>query len=457
MLVFRYIKSNHFPLANFYEALIFLTWCLSTLNLFLGVTSELFFYERQPTIQSAFSFFPPFRWKSLDLLSKPALALCVQKKIYGGILAPCILFIIAFAQFNLSSEWSPLVPALKSNWLLMHVSIMIFSYTIFIVGGLISLILLVRALPYRRAPWQNFFPFSDWFFFFLLGGPAPRRSPPNKKKKNYKINKTRTPTIYCRGPSKRVHFPSSLLFSLLPKAKVKGLPCRRAPGLSDRGFILGFSSPPLPPPSGGGEGGGGKTGKLAPNPKNGKKEGASDNQSNNFCNIAVPTANSFLVSQPELEKINYLTGYLGLRFSKLFDSKKKAQHSQINQWKFVKTESQMNFDSFSIALDQISYRLFGIGFPLFTLGVRVVRIMHILSGAVWANSAWGSYWSWDLKETASFVNWLIIAFYLHCRYKNLTKLSYLVGFLSLVFLFFNFFGISLGIFGSSLHAYGASS
>lgn len=74
----------------------------------------------------------------LSLLSKP------QKKIYGGILAPCILFIIAFAQFNLSSEFSPLVPALKSNWLLMHVSIMIFSYTIFIVAGLISLILIIQ-------------------------------------------------------------------------------------------------------------------------------------------------------------------------------------------------------------------------------------------------------------------------------------------------------------------------
>nr|YP_010261041.1 Heme attachment to plastid cytochrome c [Cephaleuros parasiticus]UIB38982.1 Heme attachment to plastid cytochrome c [Cephaleuros parasiticus] len=248
----------------------------------------------------------------------------------------------------------------------MHVSIMIFSYTIFIVGGLISLILLVRALPFKRATWQRL-----------------RASPKMIVSKTF----SRPRGAFARPSS----FP---------------------------------------------------------------KGGASGNQSNNFYNIAVPTANSFLVSQPELEKINYLNCLVELtRLSKLFDSKffflEKAQHSQINQWKFVKTESQMNFDSFSIALDQISYRLFGIGFPLFTLG--------ILSGAVWANSAWGSYWSWDLKETASFVNWLIIAFYLHCRYKNMTKLSYLVGFLSLVFLFFNFFGISLGIFGSSLHAYGASS
>ena len=59
----------------------------------------------------------------------------VQKQVSGAILAPCILFIIAFAQFHLSSDITPLVPALKSNWLLMHVSIMICSYTTFIIGG----------------------------------------------------------------------------------------------------------------------------------------------------------------------------------------------------------------------------------------------------------------------------------------------------------------------------------
>nr|YP_010260995.1 Heme attachment to plastid cytochrome c [Trentepohlia sp. BN17]UIB38749.1 Heme attachment to plastid cytochrome c [Trentepohlia sp. BN17] len=115
--------------------------------------------------------------------------------------------------------------------------------------------------------------------------------------------------------------------------------------------------------------------------------------------------------------------------------------------KFYQYFLQKNY--FSICLDQISYRLFGIGFPLFTLG--------ILSGAVWANSAWGSYWRWDIKETSSLINWLITALYLHCRYKNLLTLSHVVGFFCLLILFFNFFGVSLGIFGSSLHAYGAAS
>ncbi len=58
-------------------------------------------------------------------------------------------------------------------------------------------------------------------------------------------------------------------------------------------------------------------------------------------------------------------------------------------------------------LDEISYRAVVIGFPFLTL--------VIVLGAVWANVAWGSYWSWDPKETASLVTWLIYGSYLHAR------------------------------------------
>nr|BBD21572.1 cytochrome c biogenesis protein [Rhipidosiphon lewmanomontiae] len=59
-------------------------------------------------------------------------------------------------------------------------------------------------------------------------------------------------------------------------------------------------------------------------------------------------------------------------------------------------------------LDQLSFRSIGIGFPLLTIG--------ILSGSVWANEAWGSYWSWDPKETWSLVTWVVFAVYLHLRF-----------------------------------------
>jgi cytochrome c-type biogenesis protein CcsB len=58
-------------------------------------------------------------------------------------------------------------------------------------------------------------------------------------------------------------------------------------------------------------------------------------------------------------------------------------------------------------LDNISYRTIGLGFPLLTIG--------IISGGVWANEAWGSYWSWDPKETWALITWLVFAAYLHTR------------------------------------------
>jgi len=58
-------------------------------------------------------------------------------------------------------------------------------------------------------------------------------------------------------------------------------------------------------------------------------------------------------------------------------------------------------------LDEISYRAVVIGFPFLTL--------TIVLGALWADVAWGAYWSWDPKETASLVTWLIYGAYLHAR------------------------------------------
>lgn len=61
----------------------------------------------------------------------------------------------------------------------------------------------------------------------------------------------------------------------------------------------------------------------------------------------------------------------------------------------------------SEVLDRLAYRAVVIGYPLLT--------MVIVLGAVWAEIAWGSYWSWDPKETASLVTWLIYGGYLHAR------------------------------------------
>ena len=59
------------------------------------------------------------------------------------------------------------------------------------------------------------------------------------------------------------------------------------------------------------------------------------------------------------------------------------------------------------SVDNLSYRTISFGFPMLTIG--------IIAGAVWANEAWGSYWSWDPKETWALITWLIFASYLHAR------------------------------------------
>lgn len=97
-------------------------------------------------------------------------------------------------------------------------------------------------------------------------------------------------------------------------------------------------------------------------------------------------------------------------------------------------------------LDNISYRVIGLGFPLLTIG--------IIAGGVWANEAWGSYWSWDPKETWALITWLVFAAYLHAR---ITKgwqgrrpaILAAVGF---VVVWVCYLGVNL--LGKGLHSYG---
>jgi cytochrome c-type biogenesis protein CcsB len=59
------------------------------------------------------------------------------------------------------------------------------------------------------------------------------------------------------------------------------------------------------------------------------------------------------------------------------------------------------------ALDRLAYRTVVFGFPIWTFGV--------MAGAIWADSAWGSYWSWDPTETWAFITWVVYACFLHAR------------------------------------------
>nr|QQH14416.1 cytochrome c biogenesis protein [Oxalis corymbosa] len=98
-------------------------------------------------------------------------------------------------------------------------------------------------------------------------------------------------------------------------------------------------------------------------------------------------------------------------------------------------------------LDLWSYRIISIGFIFLTTG--------ILSGAVWANEAWGSYWNWDPKETWAFITWTIFAIYLHTRTsKKLEGVnSAIVASTGFFIIWICYFGVNL--LGIGLHSYGS--
>jgi cytochrome c-type biogenesis protein CcsB len=97
-------------------------------------------------------------------------------------------------------------------------------------------------------------------------------------------------------------------------------------------------------------------------------------------------------------------------------------------------------------VDTWSYRIIGLGFPFLTIG--------IISGAVWANEAWGSYWSWDPKETWALITWLVFAIYLHSRLLKgwQGKKAALVGSAGFFVIWICYLGVNF--LGKGLHSYG---
>jgi len=99
-------------------------------------------------------------------------------------------------------------------------------------------------------------------------------------------------------------------------------------------------------------------------------------------------------------------------------------------------------------LDELVYRAIIWGFPFLTAG--------IITGAAWANYAWGTYWSWDPKETWSLIVWLVYAAFLHARvtrgwHGRRAAILSIVGFLATIFCYL---GVNLVL--SGLHSYGGA-
>jgi cytochrome c-type biogenesis protein CcsB len=114
-LILRWIDSGHFPLSNLYESLIFLAWCILIIHIYIEYS---------------------------------------MKTLFLGVLtSPAILCLIAFTDFSLPIELqrsSPLVPALQSNWLVMHVTVMIASYAALLLGCLVAISYLIFSKIFEK-------------------------------------------------------------------------------------------------------------------------------------------------------------------------------------------------------------------------------------------------------------------------------------------------------------------
>ena len=108
--------------------------------------------------------------------------------------------------------------------------------------------------------------------------------------------------------------------------------------------------------------------------------------------------------------------------------------------------TKLNRMSLLQGIDNLSYRIIGLGFPLLTLG--------IISGAVWANEAWGTYWSWDPKETWALITWITFAIYLHSRISQQLKgyIPSIIGSIGFVMIWICYLGVNF--LAKGLHSYG---
>jgi cytochrome c-type biogenesis protein CcsB len=258
ILAWRWFESGYFPLSNLYESLLFFTWGITFISLVLEFLTSL--------------------------------------SLIGAIATPLSMFIVGFATLSLPDgmqKAAPLVPALKSNWLMMHVSIMMFSYSTLIIGSLLSIVFLI-------------------------------------------LTKGRQVTL--------------------------------------KGSSVG-------------------TIKLQ------------------------ETGKSEIYSLSTFQQTNH--SYDGV------------------------LEKKLNLLE---SLDNLSYRIIGLGFPLLTIG--------IIAGAVWANEAWGSYWSWDPKETWALITWLVFAAYLHTRITKSWQGKGPAVLASLGFIVVWICYLGVNFLGKGLHSYG---
>lgn len=277
----RWLEAGYFPLSNLYESLFFLAWGITTIH---------------------------FVAESMS-----------GSRLVGVVTAPIAMVITAFAALSLPDPMqasAPLVPALKSNWLMMHVSVMMLSYSTLMVGSLMAIAFLVV---------------------------------------------TRGQNVELRGSSVGTGAYRDKSYQL---RRSEETPAEVVNALATANGQVRTATAVL--------------------------------------EVASPAAPALPLSPQRL--------------------------------------------SLADTLDNVSYRIIGLGFPLLTIG--------IIAGAVWANEAWGSYWSWDPKETWALITWLVFAAYLHARITKgwQGRRPAMLAATGFVVVWVCYLGVNL--LGKGLHSYG---
>jgi ABC-type transport system involved in cytochrome c biogenesis permease subunit len=395
LLTVRWYESGHFPLSNLYESLMFLSLSLTLIHLFIEIVFGLFpikvlnligplsFNKEKNQSDSLYS---------ENITPKQKRKLLINKLI-GSITAPCALFTNAFATFSLPKEMqesAPLVPALQSNWLMMHVTVMILSYSALILGSLLSIGFLVITSKIDTDSKNSFSTNNDYLKnaglkFSAYSGRLPNGLAPCPPA-GMELEQNKIVSNDNQIFESKLNKPSVSVLSFGPLSEQ---PARKSSAISLEDF-----------------------------PKNdalGAMEGLNRSSSFKENQFKSQVSNNFNVKS-------------------VTDVWKSTQQEQNNRLNLAKI------------LDNLSYRILGLGFPLLTIG--------ILSGAVWANEAWGSYWSWDPKETWALLTWLVFAIYLHTRLTKgwEGKKPALIASLGFVTVWVCFLGVNL--IGEGLHSYG---
>jgi cytochrome c-type biogenesis protein CcsB len=168
----------------------------------------------------------------------------------------------------------------------------------------------------------------------------------------------------------------------------------------------------------------------------------------------VPSLQSnWLMMHVSMMMVSYATLILGSLLSILYlafvffqDSSKENAVETLTKEEVVAGNFVSSKVSLLETVDIWSYRIIGLGFPFLTIG--------IISGAVWANEAWGAYWSWDPKETWALITWLVFAIYLHSRLLKgwQGQKAAILGSFGFFVIWICYLGVNF--LGKGLHSYG---